>query len=72
MINVKNEETKNEIDAAIDYLSDGGLGEVFGLTYAAMEIGHPKVMSDTSMALALCILADEEIKARAMAKETRQ
>jgi len=42
---------------ALDYLKTGGLGEVAGLTSAALHSGHRKIASDTDMAMALCILA---------------
>lgn len=56
------------IKDAMDYLMTGGLGEVIGFTSMALEAGRPKVQSDTDMAMALCLLADEALKARA--KET--
>ncbi len=47
---------------SLHYLRTGGLGEVAGLTELAMNSGHPKVTSDTTMAMALCILAAEGLK----------
>lgn len=49
---------------ADNYLATGGLGEVIGLTLAAAQMKRPKVQSDTDMMLALCMLADEGLKAR--------
>lgn len=53
-----------------NYLATGGLGEVIGLTLATMQAGLPKVQMDSDMALALCILADEGLKARTNRMET--
>lgn len=50
-----------EVQSALEYLKTGGLGEVAGLTELAMNAGHPKVMSDTTMAMALCELAAEAL-----------
>lgn len=62
----------SSVTEAISYLEDGGMGEVFGLTHMALGHGEPTVQSDTSMAMALCILAAEAIQARRDARETRQ
>ncbi|WP_312412013.1 hypothetical protein [Shinella sp.] len=55
---------KYDVKEAEDYLADGGLGEVIGLTHGAKEMGSEKVQMDTDMAMALCLLADEGLKAR--------
>jgi hypothetical protein len=47
------------------YLAEGGMGEVIGLTEMARQAGSPKVQMDTDMAMALCVLAGEAIKRRA-------
>lgn len=47
---------ETEIDEAVKYLKDGGLGEVFGLADMTRQMNGPKVQMDTSMALALCLL----------------
>lgn len=52
------------VEEATKYLADGGLGEVIGLTHSAKELQSPKVQMDTDMAMALCLLADEALKAR--------
>jgi hypothetical protein len=56
------------MDSALEeqtaYLLDGGLGEVLGLASIAREMSEPKVLMDTDMAIALCLLADEAAKAR--------
>lgn len=62
----------DDVTESMDYLEDGGLGEVFGFTHMALTAGEPKVQSDTAMALAMCLLASEAIQARRDAKETRQ
>jgi hypothetical protein len=54
------------VSEAMSYLEDGGMGEVFGLTHIALTHGQPSVQSDTSTAMALCILAAEAIQARAI------
>lgn len=46
------------------YLETGGLGEVVGLTDMAAKYKQAKAQMDTDMAMALCMLADEAIKAR--------
>lgn len=53
-----------DVAKATEYLTDGGLGEVIGLTDIARHMSQPKVQMDTDMAMALCLLADEAIKAR--------
>jgi len=57
-------DAKEAIEEAQRYLETGGLGEVMGLASASMGAGMPKVQMDTDMAIALCILADEALKAR--------
>jgi hypothetical protein len=52
---------------ATEYLSTGGLGEVIGLTDIARNSLQGKVQVDTDMAMALCLLADEALKARKVA-----
>lgn len=53
-----------DVREADNYLSTGGLGEVIGITLHAMKAGLPKVQSDADMMMALCLLADEGLKAR--------
>jgi len=53
-----------DVAEATQYLSTGGLGEVIGLTDIARQNLQPKVQVDTDMAMALCLLADEALKAR--------
>lgn len=55
---------KYNVEEAMTYLADGGLGEVIGLTHSAKEMQSAKVQMDTDMAMALCLLADEALKAR--------
>lgn len=57
--------TKIDIEDAMDYLRTGGLGETMGLAQMAADMGAPKIQLDTDMAMALLILADEALKARA-------
>ncbi|WP_019999026.1 hypothetical protein [Aureimonas ureilytica] len=52
------------IDDAMGYLTDGGLGEVFGLADIYRQMGEPKVQLDSDMAMALCVLANEGLEAR--------
>ena len=52
------------VEEATEYLSTGGLGEVIGLTDIARQNLQQKVQVDTDMAMALCLLADEALKAR--------
>lgn len=52
------------VEEATEYLATGGLGEVIGLTDMAREMSEPKVQMNTDMAMALCLLADEALKAR--------
>jgi hypothetical protein len=63
-----NDNLPKDIAFVIDYLRTGGLGEVVMITDAAYRAKQPKVQSDPDMILALCILAQEGIDARA-AKE---
>ncbi len=51
---------------ALAYLSEGGLGEVFGMADICQKLGEPKVQMDTSMALALCRLASDGLDVRRM------
>lgn len=56
----------NQPDAvreALKYLRSGGLGEVIGITSFSLEFGHPKIQSDTAMAMALCLLAQDALDA---------
>ena len=53
-----------DVDEAKKYLETGGLGEVIGLTFVAVEMNEEKVQMDTDMAVALCLLADEALKSR--------
>jgi hypothetical protein len=55
---------KEDIVEAKSYLETGGLGEVMGLAKLARDMSQPKVQMDTDMAIALCLLADDAIKAR--------
>ena len=54
----------DKVQEAIDYLKDGGLGEVIGLAADTQRSGLPKVQMDTEMALALCQLAGDGLKYR--------
>lgn len=60
-----------DVKGASEYLETGGLGEVIGMTSVAMQFAQPKVQLDTDMALALCLLADEALKTRAVLKGRR-
>lgn len=51
------EDVQAEIDEAIDYLCDGGMGEVMGFIEVARKLGQPKVQMDVAMADALVQLA---------------
>jgi len=53
-----------DVEKATEYLVTGGLGEVIGLADGARFMQSPKVQMDTDMAMALCLLADEALKAR--------
>jgi len=53
-----------DLKFATNYLETGGLGKVIGFTDLAHQAKEPKVLIDTDMAMALCLLADEAIKAR--------
>lgn len=53
-----------KIKDALKYLETGGLGEVYGLTDMAWQMGQPKVQSDTDIVMALCVLAQEAIQIR--------
>lgn len=55
---------KEDIAEVQSYLETGGLGEVMGLASLARDMSQTKVQMDTDMAIALCLLADEAIKAR--------
>lgn len=55
---------KYDVKEATEYLQTGGLGEVIGFTDVARQMEQPKVQMDTDMAMALCLLADEALKAR--------
>ena len=46
---------------ATEYLRTGGIGEVIGLADMAFTMGHPKIQMDTDMALALAVLAAEQV-----------
>jgi hypothetical protein len=50
-----------EVNDCVDYLRTGGMGETFGLADMARQMGEPKVQMDTSMALALCFLANKAL-----------
>ena len=47
---------EDDIAYSIEYLTSGGLGEVYGMAEVAASMGQPKVQMDTSMALAMCRL----------------
>lgn len=53
-----------DLDGAMEYLCTGGLGETIGLAEMSRDVGAPKVQMDTDMAMALCLLADEALRAR--------
>ena len=52
------------IQECIEYLQDGGMGEVIGLTSTAFGNGDKKVQCDTDLQMAILILADEALTAR--------
>ena len=58
----KQRQDQKDNEDARDYLCSGGLGEVYGLAELMQQVGEPKVQMDTSMALALCLLANEEVR----------
>lgn len=53
-----------DLKQATEYLETGGLGEVIGLTDMARQMDNPKIQMNTDMAMALCLLADEALRAR--------
>ncbi|GHA15510.1 hypothetical protein GCM10007989_07860 [Devosia pacifica] len=59
-----NDNLPEDIRSAMDYLSTGGLGEVYGITDMAYRAGQPKVQCDADMMLAICMLASEALDAR--------
>ena len=61
-------EPEYDIKGATDYLATGGMGEVIGFTDMAMKMKQPKVQMDADMAMALCLLASEALKARDKSK----
>lgn len=58
------DDSRRDIDDAIAYLADGGMGDVMGFTDIAVRQGTA-VQMDTSMALALIELATETLTRRA-------
>lgn len=52
-----NDNLPSDIAFSLEYLKTGGLGEVIGFADLAYEMKDPKVQMDTSMAVALCVLA---------------
>lgn len=56
---------------AMNYLTTGGLGEVYGLTKSAAVHGQKKVQSDTDMMLALCELAADGLAVREANKKIK-
>lgn len=61
-----------DVREADNYLATGGLLEVIGMTLTSMKAGFPKVQSDTDMMMALCLLADEGLKARSNRMEAAE
>lgn len=59
-----------DVREADNYLATGGLGEVIGFSMEYMKLGFPKIQLDSDMALALCLLASEGLKARTNRAET--
>ena len=57
------------VRSSLEYLRTGGLGEVIGFTSMALEMGEPKVQSDTDMAMALCLLAADALDAAEIERE---
>ena len=55
------------IEAAVAYLSEGGLGETEQGIRLLTRLGHTKQQIDADHALALCRLAGEALRARAQA-----
>ncbi len=53
-----------------EYLLNGGLGEVIGMTSVSKKMGFEKVQCDTATMMAICLLADEAVKARAATHTT--
>lgn len=53
-----------DLDFSKNYLMTGGLAEVIGLTDINRQYGQEKVTISTDLAMALCLFADEAIKAR--------
>jgi hypothetical protein len=47
---------EDDIAYSIEYLTNGGLGEVYGMAEVAASMKQPKVQMDTSMAMAMCRL----------------
>lgn len=52
------------IEAALEYLREGGLAEVFGMAMVAITEKYDKFLLDTDIALALCMLAQEAANQR--------
>lgn len=52
-----------EVEGALEYLRDGGLGEVIGITVVARSLGHANLELNADVCMALCQLADQAIKA---------
>jgi len=63
-----NDNLPEDIAFSVDYLATGGLGEVVMITDQAYRAKQPRVQSTPDMILALCILAQEAIDARAERK----
>ncbi len=59
-----NDNWRPEVKEAFEYLINGGLGEVIGLTDYAIEMKSEKVVCETFTAMALCLLAAEAIETR--------
>lgn len=67
----KQRENQKANQEAREYLCNGGLGEVYGLAGLMQKMGEPKVQMDTSIALALCALAREEVSRISSAASAR-
>lgn len=61
-----------EIEAAVRYLEDGGIGEVLALVDVSASVGVKKVQMDVSLARGLCALADEALYRRTKKRMRRE
>lgn len=56
--------TKEQVQAAADYLADGGLGEVMHALHMSGEAGIKQVTCDIPLQLALCAMAAQHMEHR--------